>query len=176
MTFKQFALRNVQRNLSSYLAFFMASTISVMVFFIFSVAFFHPSMNKYLTDLLASILPFQYGCSFVFVLYSFGTFLHRRLREFGLLRLLGITDSQFIKLMFFENVLIGFISIASGILLGLLFAKYFFFVISMIFQFPLEFSLSAIPIGFTFMSFINLFVLYPSCLHFLFAPKPFTPY
>ncbi|MDQ0416953.1 putative ABC transport system permease protein [Croceifilum oryzae] len=164
MTFKQFALRNVQRNLSSYLVFFMTSTISVMVFFIFSVAYFHPDMDisdssRNLTEILAMILPYQYGCSLLFILYSFGTFLHRRWGEFGLLRLLGIADSQFIKLMFFENVLIGFISIISGILLGLLFAKYFFFVISMIFQFRLEFSLSAIPIVLTFFAFISLFIL-----------------
>ncbi|MDQ0415978.1 putative ABC transport system permease protein [Croceifilum oryzae] len=164
MTFKQFALRNVQRNLSSYLAFFMASTISVMVFFIFSVAYFHPDMhiaNKSmnLTVLLTAILPYQYGCSLVFILYSFGTFLHRRWGEFGVLRLLGITDQQFIKLMFFENVLIGFISIISGILLGLLFSKYFFFVISMIFQFRFEFKWSSTPIVLTFIAFISLFML-----------------
>ncbi|TCP69569.1 ABC transporter permease [Baia soyae] len=164
MTFKQFALRNVQRNLSSYLAFFMASTISVMVFFIFSVAYFHPDMNLskdsgHLTVILTAILPYQYGCSLVFILYSLGTFLHRRWGEFGVLRLLGITDRQFIKLMFFENILIGLISIISGILLGLLFSKYFFFVISMIFQFPLGFSLSAFPIVLTFIAFISLFML-----------------
>ncbi|SDY11344.1 ABC transporter permease [Thermoactinomyces sp. DSM 45892] len=163
MTFKQFALHNVLRNLSSYLAFFMASTVSVMVFFIFSVASFHPDIyvadtSTDLADLLTIILTFQYGCSLIFILYSFGTFLHRRWREFGLLRLLGITDLQLIKLMFLENILIGFISIISGILLGLLFSKYFFFVISMIFQFPVEFHLSAFPIWFTFISFISLFM------------------
>ena len=45
MTFRQFAYRNVVRNRRIYAAFFMASVFSVMVFFLYSMLLFHPSIE-----------------------------------------------------------------------------------------------------------------------------------
>ncbi len=45
VTFRQFAYRNVVRNLRIYAAFFMASVFSVMVFFLYSMLLFHPTIE-----------------------------------------------------------------------------------------------------------------------------------
>ena len=45
MTFRQFAYRNVVRNRRIYAAFFMASVFSVMVFFLYSMFLFHPTIE-----------------------------------------------------------------------------------------------------------------------------------
>ncbi|MBS7719140.1 FtsX-like permease family protein, partial [Vibrio cholerae] len=66
--------------------------------------------------------------SFFFLLYSIGTFLKVRKRQFGILTVLGISQKQLKRLIFLENMLIGMLSIFFGIQLGLVFSQFFLLV------------------------------------------------
>lgn len=46
MTFLQFAYKNVTRNKRAYLAFFLSSAFSVLIFFTFAMFLFHPALKE----------------------------------------------------------------------------------------------------------------------------------
>ncbi|QWI73087.1 ABC transporter permease (plasmid) [Bacillus mycoides] len=134
MNFRQFACNNVIRNKRLYLGHFLSSTFAVMIFFTFELLAFHPyfSGKLALTSTTMSALGTQgfkiaqyliVFFSFFFILYSVTAFLKTRKREFGILMLHGMANSQFKKLIFIENMLIGCSSIIVGIGIGIVFGK-----------------------------------------------------
>ncbi|SDY24578.1 FtsX-like permease family protein [Thermoactinomyces sp. DSM 45892] len=132
MTFWQFAYRNVSRNIRNYLAFFFSSAFSVMIFFSYAAFIFHPRITQDETIgntvqigmIVAEFIIYFF--SFLFVIYSVGNFLKIRSKEFGLLTLMGAPSYKLSRLVFLENIIIGTLSIGTGILAGLLFMQLFF--------------------------------------------------
>ncbi|MBD2867809.1 FtsX-like permease family protein [Paenibacillus arenilitoris] len=139
MNFRQFAFNNVLRKKRTYAAHFMSSAFAVMIFFIYAVLLYHPSLQGQLAASgdTASLLGtmglkisqyFIFIFSFFFLLYSAGAFLKVRKREFGILMMLGMSDKQRNRLVFIENMIIGLVSILVGIGAGILFTKLFLLV------------------------------------------------
>lgn len=164
MNFRQFAFRNVLRNKRLYIAYFLSSMFTVMVFFTFAIFAFHPafsegSVNKYAIFGMAVAGGIIYLFSFFFILYSMSSFLQSRKKEFGLLITLGASDKQIRLMVFLENILIGFFATAGGILIGLVFAKSILLIAEniLIIDESLDFYFPALAIVVTFVSFIFLF-------------------
>ncbi|WP_175075022.1 FtsX-like permease family protein [Terribacillus sp. AE2B 122] len=164
MNFRQFAFRNVLRNKRLYIAYFLSSMFTVMVFFTFAIFAFHPafsegSVNKYAIFGMAVAGGIIYIFSFFFILYSMSSFLQSRKKEFGLLITLGASDKQIRLMVFLENILIGFFATAGGILIGLVFAKSILLIAEniLIIDASLDFYFPALAIVVTFVSFIFLF-------------------
>jgi putative ABC transport system permease protein len=129
MTFRQFVFHNVFRNFRLYAAYFFSSMFTVSVFFTFAIFGFHPTltgddMNSNVVEGLSVAGGIIYLFSFFFVLYSMSTFLRSRKKEFGVLLVHGMSNSQIRWMVFSENVIIGFFSTVIGILL--VFLSYFF--------------------------------------------------
>lgn len=119
MTFWQFAFKNVSRNARAYFAYFVSSAFSIAIFFSFAVYLFHPKLHmtdvNYALSILMTISEVVIVFfSFFFLLYSIGTFLKVRKRQFGILTVLGISQKQLKRLIFIENMLIGILSIFFG--------------------------------------------------------------
>ncbi|MTH55748.1 FtsX-like permease family protein [Bacillus mangrovi] len=129
MTFRKLALNNVLRNWRTYAAYFLSSAFSVFVFFMYAVFAFHPYLTAEKLKSASSGLHFAesiiYVFTFFFILYSMGTFLKTRKKEFGLLIMHGMTRLQLRKLVFLENMVIGFSSILLGIAAGFFASKGF---------------------------------------------------
>ncbi|SFX13368.1 putative ABC transport system permease protein [Thermoactinomyces sp. DSM 45891] len=164
MNFRQFAFNNVKRNRRAYSAYFLSSSFAVMIFFAYALFIFHPELAKSsLGDqakmgmIAAAYVTFAF--SFLFVLYSISAFLKIRNKEFGLLTILGAQRKQINKLIFLENILIGFASIVTGILGGLLFAKLFLLYGSNVVETDLSFYLPAKAIGLTIIAFSALYIV-----------------
>ncbi|WP_058306411.1 ABC transporter permease [Gracilibacillus massiliensis] len=164
MTFRQFALNNVLRNKRLYIAYFLSSMFTVMVFFTFAIFAFHPafsegSINQNALFGMAVAGSIIYVFSFFFVLYSMSSFLQSRKKEFGLLMMLGATNKQIRLMVFLENIIIGFIATVGGILIGLVFAKAILLIAEnvLIISESLDFYFPTLAITITFVSFIFLF-------------------
>ena len=165
MTFRQFAIKNVQRNYKAYLAYFLSSTFSIMVFFLFAVNLFHPRIGESFTSgpvyLVMSAGEVAIAIfSLLFILYSVGTFLKTRSNEFGLLTMLGATRKQLNRLISMENIIIGLAAMVTGITAGLFLSKYFLLFASMILEIPeLEFYMPVKAMIFTIIGFLIMFIL-----------------
>ncbi|MET1174689.1 ABC transporter permease [Paenibacillus amylolyticus] len=172
MNFRQFAINNVVRNKRIYLAHFLSSTFSVMIFFTYALLLFHPDLKAGLKGssgtvtllanqgfVIAEIIIFIF--SFLFLLYSVGSFLKTRKKEFGIFLIIGMTRKQMNRLLFMENMCIGLASIITGIGLGIIFGKLILLICgsmlavenSLRFYFPLK------SIALTAGAFLLLFVV-----------------
>ncbi|MBC6971289.1 ABC transporter permease [Bacillus sp. Xin] len=135
MTFWQFAFKNVSRNSQAYFAYFISSVFSITVFFSFTVYSYHPRLQDIkeqgpLMNLIGMAQFVIVMFSFFFLLYSIGTFLNVRKKQFGILTVLGISKKQLKRLIFLENMIIGILAIFAGIQVGLVFSNFFLLVTS----------------------------------------------
>ncbi|PFU45051.1 ABC transporter permease [Bacillus cereus] len=141
MTFWQFAFKNVTRNSRAYFAYFISSSFSIAVFFSFAVYLFHPKLqNSNMISEVSGLMIFSEVVivlfSFFFLLYSIGSFLKVRKKQFGVLTVLGISRKQLHRLVFMENMLIGILSIFFGMHFGFVFSQFFLLVTAKITHLP----------------------------------------
>lgn len=178
MTFRQFVINNVIRNKRLYAAYFLSSLFTVMVFFTFAMFAFHPAfgtgnINGEALYGMAVAGGIIYIFSFFFILYSMGSFLQSRKKEFGLLMLQGMSMRQIRFMVFLENMFIGVLATGIGILLGTLFAKLILLIAenvlvieeSLYFYFPLW------AIVITLVSFVLLFFVISFFVTFILRSK-----
>lgn len=164
MTFRQFAFNNVRRNMRTYASFFLSSIFSVIVFFIYAAFSSHPAIKsgslKDIAKLMETAEYIIYTFSFLFILYSLVSFIRGRKKEFGILSVLGISSTQLKCLIFFENMVIGIISVITGIFLGLVLTKGFFMLCAKVIDMDTpSFYLPMKAIGITGGAFLFLFIL-----------------
>ncbi|MEI5995031.1 ABC transporter permease [Candidatus Enterococcus mansonii] len=162
MNFSQFVVRNTLRNKHLYMAYFLSTLFSVMVFFTFTVFAFHPALSNDLNKnaqmgmLAAAIII--YGFAFFFVLYSMDVFIQSRKKEFGLLMIQGMSPKQLKKMVFIENLVIGFFATIIGSLAGIGFSQIILWLSNQLMhvEFGFYFPLQALVL--TVFSFIVLFL------------------
>lgn len=166
MTLFDFAYKNVSRDLKTYLYYFLNCSFAVLIFFLFSVLAFHPSLN-FLDDqsgpttilIISEIVTVVF--SFAFISYSVGKFLSVRNKQFGLITILGASKKQLNKLIFFENMIIGFAAILTGIIFGLVISKLFLSIASKAIaeiNFPFYFPVKAIILTVSVLGFLFLLI------------------
>ncbi|MDW4511716.1 ABC transporter permease [Priestia megaterium] len=166
MTFNQLVCKNIFRNKRTYSAYFFSSSFSIMVFFMYALFAYHPAFSVDIIGGYVSLgLHFAefiiYLFSIFFVLYSMGTFLKSRRKEFGILVINGMSHNQLRYLIFLENMIIGFFSIIFGVVGGLLIAKLLLLVgentLGMRGQLSFYFPTKALIL--TFTAFLMLFFI-----------------
>ncbi|NMM65838.1 ABC transporter permease [Clostridium sp. P21] len=128
MNFKEFATKNVYRNVKAYFAYFLSSSISAALLFSFTMIIFHPKfvvlkLPGHMRNALhiTTIIAYLFLCFFVF--YSVSTFLKSRYKEFGILYIIGASRRQIQRMISIENIIITSLSGVVGIILGIVFSK-----------------------------------------------------
>lgn len=163
MNFNQFVVRNTMRNKHLYLAYFLSTMFSVMIFFTFSVFAFHPiladGLNRQAQTGMMVAAVIIYGFAFFFVMYSMGVFLQSRKKEFGLLMIQGMSPLQLRKMVFIENLVIGLFATIGGILIGLGFSQIILLLSKQMIGIEFAFYFPVKAIGMTAAAFIVLFLL-----------------
>ena len=172
MNFNQLVFRNVIRNGRDYLTYFFSSLFSVMVFFVFSLLYFHPDLGDRLSGSSASMSEMaNFGIqvsevviaimSFVFLWYAFNTFLKGRKKQLSVYLTIGMSQKKLKKMILYENLLLGFSSILLGTITSLIFSKLILLVSQNIlaideglaFYFPIK------AIGLTWLVYGVIFIL-----------------
>ena len=134
MAFHTLIWRNVTKNTHTYGGYFLSSLYSVLVFFIFSLLFFHPQLQNNLpssSDTLSYLAKIGMIAgqvvivilSFVFLWYSFWNFIKSRKRDLGIYLMVGMSPKDLRRMLMGENLLIGTGAILLGLSLGTLFSK-----------------------------------------------------
>lgn len=165
-----FAVKTILRDFKTYLYYFLNCIFSVLIFFLFSVLSFHPTLKiidaqSTLGFILISSEFISILFSMIFIAYSVNNFLKSRSRHFGLISIIGCSKKQLNTIIFFENATIGFMAILSGISLGIILSKLFLLIaaklirnIELGFYFPIKaILLTTIVLGliFTLISYIT---------------------
>lgn len=162
MNFSQFVIRNTLRNKHLYMAYFLSTLFSVMVFFTFTVFAFHPALSNGLNKnaqmgmLAAAIII--YGFAFFFVLYSMDVFIQSRKKEFGLLMIQGMSPKQLKKMIFIENLVIGFFATIIGSIAGVGFSQVILWLSNKLMHVNFGFYFPVQALVLTIISFAVLFL------------------
>ncbi|MHC5247699.1 ABC transporter permease [Enterococcus sp. LJL90] len=162
MSFNQLVIRNTIRNRHLYMAYFLSTMFSVMVFFTFNVFAQHPSLSDGLNSSvqtgMTAAAVIIYGFAFLFVLYSMDVFLQSRKKEFGVLMIQGMSPKQLRKMVFIENLVIGFFATIFGSIFGIGFSQLILWISKFLVHVDFGFYFPTQAILITIVSFFILFL------------------
>lgn len=136
MSLWHLAARNVWQNRGRYLAYLGSAAFAVMIYFLYSALIYHPELQsgyrgaRFAVEGMRAAAVVVAVSTFLFLLYSNSAFIRSRMKEFGLLSLLGFSRRQLVRLILAESLIVGTFAVASGLGLGLLFLKLFFLAVS----------------------------------------------
>ncbi|MFI8708249.1 ABC transporter permease [Bacillus sp. NPDC077411] len=131
MTLSSIAFRNIKRNFKDYALYFMSMIFSIVIYFTFASLQYNTQMEKAAEGSKKISGAFQVSSVMliifvaVFIIYSNGFFTRKRKKEVGLYSLLGIRKRQIGKMLFYENMLMGLMSLVIGIVIGSVLSKLF---------------------------------------------------
>lgn len=142
MSLWQLAARNVWQNRGRYISYLASATFSVMIYFLYIALVRHPELQSgyrgaaYVVTGMRAAAVVIAGFTLLFLLYANSAFVQSRLKEFGLLSLMGITKFQLVQIMLFEGLIVAGVALTAGIGLALLFLRLFLLAISTLLQLP----------------------------------------
>ncbi|MEH6888491.1 ABC transporter permease [Bacillus sp. JJ864] len=131
MTLSSIAFRNIKRNFKDYALYFMSMIFSIVIYFTFASLQYNTQMAKAAEGSKKISGAFQVSSVMliifvaIFIIYSNSFFTRKRKKEVGLYSLLGIRKRQIGKMLFYENMLVGFMSLVIGIVIGSALSKLF---------------------------------------------------
>lgn len=125
------SFKSFKAQFRNYLIYFISMTFAVMVYYCFSaIAYNQPLVRRAGQDVqIAGAMSFG-GILVIVIILGFMLaanrfFLLKRSKEIGLYRLVGMRKGQVSLLFFVETLLLGVISLISGLVLGVIFSKLF---------------------------------------------------
>src|SRR5574344_1538989 len=81
----------------------------------------------------------------IFLFYTNSFLMKKRKKEFGLYNILGMEKKHISRILFYETIVIGLISMIVGILFGILFDKFVTLILCKILFFNIEIGFSISP-------------------------------
>lgn len=134
MTFSHVILKNLKHNISKFTSYIFVNVFVISMLFTYGSIIFNPNISE--DPVLSSSMDFVYMgviaillFSIVFVSYTGIYFVKTRGQELGVYLTLGMTKSKLIKMILIENSVIMIISVAIGMLVGLLFSGIFYLIL-----------------------------------------------
>lgn len=164
MTFKDVVLKNFIGNIKKYSAYFLSSSFSITLFFMYAVLIFNKDLRgREDTEVLSYVFPVTMVAialfSIFFINYAHSAFMKGRNKEFGVYISLGMNTKELRNLINIENLIINSGSFIVGILVGTLFSRLFQMVILSLLEIrDISFSLDYQSFLFTFLVFFFIFV------------------
>ena len=127
MSFK-LSLKNLQKSFKDYSIYFITLVFGIMIFYIFNsidaqTAMLQLSNSKYemvqsLLKMLDAVSIFVSVILGFLIVYANNFLIRRRKKELGLYMTLGMSKTKISKLLLVETIMIGIISLAIGLVLG----------------------------------------------------------
>ncbi|SHK56193.1 putative ABC transport system permease protein [Clostridium cavendishii DSM 21758] len=168
MSLFDIAVKNIKRNFSNYMLYFVSMVFSIMMYFIFSTMQYSDSVDKALKS--SSSVKVAVGLASgvlvlfvaIFIWYSNSFFTRKRKREVGLYSMLGVRKKDISKMLFYETLVMGLIALVVGIILGILLANLFIMLLLKLMDFTsvsIGFVISLKAIIKTFIVFFIIFFI-----------------
>lgn len=142
MNLRQFAANNIWQNRGRYGAHLASAAFSVMIYFSYTSLAHHPYFQsgyrgqEFVVELIKAASGVIAIFTFLFLAYAGAAFTRSRMKEFGLLSLVGLTRGQLVRMILWENIVIAVVALVLGLGVGLLFLKLFFMIVSLLLRMP----------------------------------------
>lgn len=167
------ALRNIRRSVKDYAIYFVTLLIAIMVFYAFNSVSDQQVMQDIANSNKANIVEFTGVMMGIFstvvalvlgflVIYANQLLIRRRKREFGMYFTLGMTAGHVSRIILYETVMVGIVSLVLGLVLGILASQLLSFATAALFGIPMpdyEFTFSMHAFAMTLVCFVAIYVV-----------------
>lgn len=143
MLFK-LSLKNIRKSFKDYAIYFFTLILGVAIFYIFNAIDSQTVMmdvSQSTQDLIELMIQMLSGVSFFvsfilgfLIVYASRFLIKRRKKEFGIYLTLGISKRKISLILFFETLFIGIISLAIGLVLGIVLSQFMSVVVANMFE------------------------------------------
>ena len=158
------AADNIRKNAQVYLPYILTSIATVMMYYLIHALSGNTGLGKMSGgSTVQSMLSFGnivVGLfSTIFLLYTNSFLIKRRKKEFGLFNVLGMEKKHIARIMMYETIYTGIISIVAGLLGGVLLSKLMFLLLLKLLRFEVQmgFEISRSSIVATLLLFGAIF-------------------
>ncbi len=164
--YSKFALNNLVKNKKFIIPYVLSAIFTIMSFYILSSLAFGDNLNKLPNGIEATKQVLSFGIivialfSVIFLFYTYSFLVKRRVKEFGLYSVLGMTKKQIAKILVLETIFIAVTTIVLGIGLGIIFDKLMLLVLLKLFSAGVSFGFSITPIAIVFSVLLFGFIYF----------------
>ncbi|OOR10768.1 ABC transporter permease [Bacillus cereus] len=145
MTLFSLAKKNIKGNLSNYLLYIFSMVVSVVICYTFNSLLYTPEIKNAVNNMEGTMSQTSFvliGFIAVFIGYSNAFFTRKRKKEVGMYSLLGVRKKTIARMLFFENVIIGAITLICGLVLGIILSRLFIMLLLKLVGAPVDVSFS----------------------------------
>ena len=172
MLFK-LALRNIRRSVKDYTIYFVTLLIAITVFYAFNSISDQQIMQEVNASGKSNIVEFTGFMMGIFstvvalvlgflVIYANQLLIRRRKREFGMYFTLGMTPGHVSRIILYETVMVGIVSLLVGLALGVIVSQLLSFATAALFAIPMpdyQFTFSMHSFIMTLVCFAAIYVV-----------------
>ncbi len=143
MLFK-LSLKNIKKSFKDYAIYFLTLVLGVAIFYVFNALDSQEAMlqlNSTEKEVISLMNEFLSGVSILvaiilgfLIIYASRFLIKRRKKEFGVYLTLGMGKRQVSKILLMETVIIGLISLAFGLLLGIVASQFMSIMVAKLFE------------------------------------------
>ncbi len=167
MTLREVAIKNIRHNKSIYSAFFLASALSIYMFFlllslVMNKEFVGAVLSGTVTGIFSAVLLVIGIFSMVFIPYCYRSLIIARSKDYGLYKLMGISKKHLRKIVVTESIFFSGISLIIGLGLGALSSYYYYLIALKITGISIEqapFNLNFLIFIYTGALFVVIFII-----------------
>lgn len=172
MNSSKLAMRNIKKSMRDYVVYFITLIIGVALFYVFSsvgdqsvVKEIAGTQYQVVEILLLLLDAVSIGVAFVLgflIIYANNFLIRRRKKEFGVYMLLGMEKRSVSKILVQETVLVGILSLAVGLGIGVLSSQLMSILVGKLFEADMSqyaFTISGKAIGKTILNFTIMYVI-----------------
>lgn len=165
--YSKFALNNLVKNKRFILPYILSTIFTIASFYILTSLSLGKNLDKLPQGISATKQVLSLGIiviaifSAIFLFYTYSFLIKRRVREFGLYSVLGMTKKQIARILILETIFIAVITLVFGLAFGLLFDKLMLLVLLKLFTAGVSFGFVITPIAvfLTILLFGGIFFL-----------------
>lgn len=171
MLFK-LSLRNLKKSMKDYMIYFATLILGVAVFYVFNALEKQTVMLKVgsstneiielMNNMLSAISVFVAFVLGFLIVYASNFLMKRRKKEFGIYMILGMSKKNISSIILVETLIIGIISLVSGLVLGIVVSQGMSIVVANLFEADMTkfaFVISKNAIGKTILYFCIMYVV-----------------
>ncbi|MGL4774227.1 MAG: FtsX-like permease family protein [Clostridium sp.] len=170
--YSKIALKNVKKSFKDYTIYFLTLTLAVCIFYSFNSieaqkALLEMSQSgkgyaEMLTNIISYVSVFVAVILGSLMLYANNFLIKKRNKELGVYMTLGMGKSKISRILIIETIIVGILSLISGLILGLGASQGLSILVSKLFEFSMSeytFVISTAAIGKTVLYFGIMFLL-----------------
>lgn len=163
MLFK-LARKNIKGNIHNYFLYFFSLVVCVVIVYTFDSIMYIPEIKaavQFLEQTMSQTFFVLIGFIVLFISYSNAFFTKKRKKEVGLYSLLGVRKRSIAMMLFFENMILGILTLVTGLIIGIFLSRLSTMLLLKLLGLPIEttFSVPMEAVGKTTLVFFLITLL-----------------